>query len=59
MSHILQNRKRNSFNFIPLEMTLFCGASDPETGKRLNVRKIPEHKLQRKLINLSAVRLAL
>ena len=59
MSHVIQNRKRNSFNFIPLEMTLFCGASDPETGKRLNVHKTPEHKLQHKLINLSAIRLAL
>ena len=59
MSHIFQNRKKNSFNFVPLEMTLFCGASDPETGKRLNVRKVPEHKSQRELINLSAVRLAL
>ena len=59
MSHILHNRKMNSFNFVPLEMILFCGASDSETGKRLNVHKVPEHKMQRKLINLSAVRLAL
>jgi len=38
---------------------MFCGASDFETGKRLNVHKVPEHKSQQKLIDLSAVRLAL
>ena len=59
MSHIIQNRKRNSFNFMPLEMMLFCGASDLETGKRFNFNKAPKDKLRPKSINLSAIRMAI
>ena len=40
-------------------LALFCGASDAETGRRLNVRQLPTRRAAAKPIDLLALRLVM
>jgi hypothetical protein len=40
-------------------LALFCGASDAETGRRLNVRQVPTPRAAAKPIDLLALRLVM